>query len=71
MGTEYAIKSMTSREFALLGLQEIAYVKSVFEDGEMSYTIYSADGKPVGSAPSIELACAVIVQHDLEPVLVH
>ena len=34
-------------------------------------TIFSADGKPMAAAPSIEIAQALIRQHELEPALVH
>jgi Protein of unknown function (DUF1150). len=40
-------------------------------DGEHAVGIFSADGKPMAAAPSVEIAQAIIRQHDLEPALVH
>jgi len=58
--------------FLSLGAQQIAYVKSIaLPDGANAVGIYSADGKPMAAAPSIEVAQALIRQHDLEPALVH
>jgi hypothetical protein len=58
--------------FLSLGAQEIAYVKAInLPDGVHAIGIFSADGKPMAAAPSIEVAQAMIRQHDLEPALVH
>ncbi len=40
-------------------------------DGAHAVGIFSADGKPMAAAPSIEIAQAIIRQHELEPALVH
>jgi hypothetical protein len=40
-------------------------------DGAHAIGIFSADGKPMASVPSIEIAQALIRQHELEPALVH
>ena len=58
--------------FLSLGAQQIAYVKAInLPDGAHAIGIFSADGKPMAAAPSIEVAQALIRQHDLEPALVH
>ena len=58
--------------FLSLGAQQIAYVKSIaMPDGVHAVGIYSADGKQMAAAPSIEIAQALIRQHELEPALVH
>ena len=58
--------------FLSLGAQQIAYIKAVnLPDGEHAIGIFSADGKPMAAAPSIEIAQALIRQHELEPALVH
>jgi hypothetical protein len=40
-------------------------------DGAHAIGIFSADGKPMAAAPSVEIAQALIRQHELEPALVH
>ena len=58
--------------FLSLGAQQIAYVKSInLPDGEHAIGIFSADGKAIAAAPSVEIAQALIRQHDLEPAMVH
>jgi hypothetical protein len=58
--------------FLSLGAQQIAYVKAInLPDGAHAIGIFSADGKPMAAAPTVELAQALIRQHDLEPALVH
>jgi hypothetical protein len=58
--------------FLSLGAQQVAYVKAVnLPDGAHAIGIFSADGKPMATAPSVEIAQALIRQHDLEPALVH
>jgi hypothetical protein len=58
--------------FLGLGAQQIAYVKAInLPDGAHAFGIFSADGKPMAAAPSIEIAQALIRQHELEPASVH
>jgi hypothetical protein len=58
--------------FLSLGTQQIAYIKSVdLPDGAHAVAIFSADGKPMAAAPTIEIAQALLRQHELEPALVH
>lgn len=63
---------LTEDAFLSLGTEQIAYVKAVaLPDGEQVVGIFSADGKPMAAAASIEIAQAMIRQHELEPALVH
>ncbi|MBM3643228.1 MAG: hypothetical protein FJX02_02635 [Alphaproteobacteria bacterium] len=58
--------------FLALGAQQVAYVRRVnLADGQHAIGIFSADGKPIAAAPSVEIAEAMIRQHDLEPARVH
>jgi hypothetical protein len=58
--------------FLSLGAQQIAYVKAInLPDGAHAFGIFSADGKPMAAAPSVEVAQALLRQHELEPALVH
>jgi len=63
---------LADEAFLSLGAQQIAYIKAIdLPDGAHAVGIFSADGKPMAAAPSIEVAQALIRQHDLEPALVH
>ena len=63
---------LAEEAFLGLGAKQIAYVKEInLPDGAHAFGIFSADGKPMAAAPSVELAQALIRQHDLEPASVH
>ena len=70
--TDGAFKPLADEAFLSLGAQQIAYIKTVdLPDGAHAVGIFSADGKPMAAAASIEIAAALIRQHELEPALVH
>ncbi|MGH7123435.1 MAG: DUF1150 family protein [Stellaceae bacterium] len=71
MYTIERLKSISPREFALLGMDDMAYVKRVVVKDEAKFAICGADGSQLAVAPSEELAYATIRQNDLEPVSVH
>jgi hypothetical protein len=63
---------LAEEAFLGLGAQQIAYVKAInLPDGAHAFGIFSADGKPMAAAPSVEIAQALIRQHELEPASVH
>ena len=63
---------LADEAFLSLGAEQIAYVKAInLPDGAHAVGIFSADGKPMASVHSIEIAQALIRQHELEPALVH
>ncbi len=63
---------LADEAFLSLGAEQVAYVKAIdLPDGAHAIGIFSAEGKPMAAAPSIEVAQALIRQHDLEPALVH
>jgi len=65
-------KPLADDAFLSLGAQQIAYVKPIsMPDGAHAFGIFSADGKAMAAAPSVEIAQAMLRQHDLEAALVH
>jgi len=62
---------MTAQELAVLGVQNVAYVRPVDHEGEPAFGIFSADGTQMAIAANRDLAFAVIRQNDLEPASVH
>ena len=67
-----AFTPLADDAFLSLGAQQIAYMKPIaLPDGAHAIGIFSADGKPIAAAPTIEVAQALLRQHDLEPALVH
>jgi len=65
------IRRITAQDLALLGLQQLAYVRSVTMDGTPGYGIFTADGTQVAFAPTRALAEAAVREYELEPVSVH
>ena len=65
------LSGLSLADWANFGLQEIAYIRPVVVDGVSAVTIHSADGTPIGAAPTVDLAMAAIIQHEMEPARVH
>jgi len=65
------IKQMSVHELALLGMQDLAYIKRVIIDGACGYAVHAADGTQIAVLPNREIAFATVRQHDMEPVSVH
>jgi hypothetical protein len=62
------LREMSPQDFALLGMQRLAYIKPSVVNGVSGFSIHAADGTQIGMAESRELALAAVKRHDLEPV---
>jgi hypothetical protein len=65
------IRHMSSRELALFGMQDLAYIKAVIVNGVTAFAVHAADGTQVTVLPDRDVALATVRQHDLEPLSVH
>jgi hypothetical protein len=65
------MRQMTANDLAMLGMQDIAYVKPVMVDGNAGYAIHAADGTQMALTSDRAIAFAVVRQNELEPVSVH
>jgi hypothetical protein len=65
------IHDISPQQLAMLGVQQIAYVKPVVVNGAAAYAIHAADGTPMAIAAERDAAMAAIVQHEMVPALVH
>ena len=65
------LRGLSPADWARFGAEQIAYIRPVVVDGVRAVAIHSADGTPIGAAPTEDLAVAAILQHDLAPVRVH
>jgi hypothetical protein len=65
------VRELSVRELALLGMEDVAYVKHVVVDDAPAFAVHAADGSEIAVLPDRGLAFAVVRQHDLEPVSVH
>jgi len=69
--TANTLRTLSVRDFARLGVADVAYLRPVVLNGAAAFAIHAADGTPIGAAPSVQLAAAAIRQHEMEPMLVH
>lgn len=65
------LKSISPKDFAMMGVHDVAYVKSVEIEGRAAYAVHGADGTQMAVFNDRDVAFAAIVQNDLEPLSVH
>jgi hypothetical protein len=65
------IRHMSTKELALFGMQDIAYIKRAVGTGELGYTVHAADGTQIAVFPNREVALVTMRQYDLDPLSVH
>lgn len=65
------IGHLSDHELAMLGVQDVAYVKGAVVDGAPGCAIHAADGTEMALVANRDLAFAIVRQNDLEPVSVH
>jgi hypothetical protein len=65
------LRRISPQEFALMGMQDIAYVKRKTADDGVVFAIHAADGTEVAVLSSRDAAVATIRQHELEPLSLH
>lgn len=65
------LKNISAKEFALWGIQDIAYIRPMTVEGRKAYAIHAADGTQVAVMSAPEVAMAAVRQNDLEPLSVH
>jgi len=71
MQTLEKLRHISPQEFAMLGMQDVAYVKRVVVNDESAFAICAADGTQVALLADRDLAWATVRQHEMEPVNVH
>jgi len=71
MQTIEQMRHMTENDLAVLGVQDIAYVRPVMVEGASGYAICAADGTQMALTADRDIAFAVVRQHEMEPVSVH
>jgi len=53
------IRHMSSRELALFGMQDLAYIKAVIVNGVTAFAVHAADGTQVTVLPDREVVHSV------------
>jgi hypothetical protein len=65
------IRQLSARELGLLGMNDVAYVKRIVDDGTEAFAVHAADGTRIAVLADRDLAFVVVRQNDMEPVSVH
>jgi hypothetical protein len=65
------LRQISAKDFASLGLQDLAYIRRITVADGIAFAIYAADGTQVAVLPDRDIAFATVRQHDLEPLSVH
>lgn len=71
MYTLQDLRAISTQDLAALGLQDVAYVKSVLVGGKPAFAVHAADGTPIAVLSNRDVAFIAVRQHELEPVSVH
>ena len=64
-------EQLSSRDFASIGMGNVAYIRTVKLDGQTAYVIHAADGSQITAMANHEAAVGVILQNDLELAPLH
>ncbi len=65
------MQQITALDLMALGVDEIAYVKSVRVDGQDLYAVHAADGSKIAVMKNRDVAFAAIKRNDMAPHSVH
>ena len=69
---EKGFRRLSDEQFAVLGLNRVAYVKPVAgSDGGIVYEVHAAEGSKIAELTDRAVAFAAVRQYDMEPVSVH
>ena len=63
-----AVGAMSSQDFAMLGLGQVAYVRPGEQDGHVGFGVHAANGERIAFAADRDVAFALIRQNGLEPL---
>lgn len=65
------MRMIAPADLAMLGIQDLAYVRPLAARGKRGFAIYAADGTRLAVTASEAEALGIIRQNDLEPATVH
>ncbi len=64
-------KHMSPSDLETWGIDALAYVKPIDLDGKIVFSIHAADGDPLAIVTERDVAYAMVLKNDLEPLSVH
>ncbi|MXV44115.1 DUF1150 family protein [Saccharibacter sp. 17.LH.SD] len=60
---------MSGQELLMLGVSQVAYCRTVMQDGTEMVAIHAADGTPMAIAEDEASALNAILEHEMVPAL--
>lgn len=70
-GKPGAAPVVSAHEFAQWGAEHVAYIKPVEVNGGTQFAVFAANGQQLVLMETLDMARAVVIQNDLEPLSVH
>jgi hypothetical protein len=65
------LRDISARDFAALGVKQVAYVKSIALPDRVAYVVHAADGTPLSVHENAPSAVQTALRNDLDPLTVH
>lgn len=65
------LKQLSAKEFLGVGMNQIAYIRTIPQGGEDAFSIHAADGTQLTVVPSYQDAVITARTNDLFPVTLH
>ncbi len=65
------VRNISPRDLAVLGMQDLAYVKSVLHEGEPAFAVHAADGTLMALTATRLAADLLVRNNEMQPVSVH
>jgi len=65
------LEGISDQDFLTLGIHDLAYIRRVDMNGDVSFMIHAADGTPISTMDDKSSALAAILTNDLEPITLH
>lgn len=65
--TGQTVQDLSQQDFLALGVNDIAYIKTVQVDGRKQYAIHAADGTEMTVLANRDVAFAAVIRNDMEP----
>jgi hypothetical protein len=66
-----SLRGLSEQDFLAFGVQQIAYIRPVFVNGAVHFSIHAADGTPLAIHHDVRVAAALTRQNNLEPMYLH
>lgn len=62
------LRQLSAQDFLTFGIHQVAYIRPVFQQSHVVWSLHAADGTALAVQNSPHLAAVLARQNDLEPV---